>query len=110
MEHAAESTKQGGRSPSRGAPARRALAEQPPLHPMLQLQRNMGNQAVLSLLRSGAIQAKLEVGSVRDPLEYEADRVADQVMRMPDPSRSISIAPPQVSRKCAACETEEKTR
>ena len=108
MEHAAEGTRQGGRSQSRGSPARRALAEQPRLHPLLQLQRDIGNQAVLSLLRSGAIQAKLEVGSVDDPLEHEADRVADQVMRMPDPARSISIAPPQVSRKCAACEKEDK--
>ena len=32
------------------------------------------------------MQAKLEVGSVDDPLEHEADRVAEQVMRMPDPA------------------------
>jgi hypothetical protein len=31
------------------------------------------------------IQAKLEVGAVNDPLEHEADRVADRVMRMPEP-------------------------
>ena len=30
------------------------------------------------------IQAKLEVGAVDDPLEREADRVAEQVMRTPD--------------------------
>lgn len=30
------------------------------------------------------LQAKLEVGSGDDPLEREADRVAEQVMRMPD--------------------------
>ena len=29
------------------------------------------------------IQAKLKIGAVNDPLEHEADRVADQVMRMP---------------------------
>lgn len=51
------------------------------------------------------LQAKLEVGGVDDPLEHEADRVADQVMRMPDPGVSAT-APPQVSRKCAACEEE----
>jgi hypothetical protein len=32
------------------------------------------------------IQTKLEVGAVDDPLEREADRVAEQVMRMPEPS------------------------
>lgn len=34
------------------------------------------------------IQAKLTVGAVNDPLETEADRVADQVMRMPEPRTS----------------------
>ncbi len=107
MQHAVEGTKQAGRSQTRGAPTRRTSAELPPLHPLLQLQRDIGNQAVLSLLRSGAIQAKLAVGAVDDPLEHEADRVADQVMRTPDPALTIVTAPPQVSRKCAACEEEE---
>src|SRR6478672_2196338 len=30
------------------------------------------------------IQAKLKIGAVNDPLEQEADRIADQVMRMPE--------------------------
>ena len=42
----------------------------------------------------GAIQAKLAVGSVDDPLEHEADRVADQVMRMPDADLAIGTSPP----------------
>lgn len=36
------------------------------------------------------IQAKLEVGTVDDPLEREADRVAEQVMRMRDPMASTN--------------------
>jgi hypothetical protein len=56
----------------------------------------------------GIIQRKLAVGAVDDPLEDEADRVADQVMRTPDPDVSTAAAPLQVSRKCAACEEEEK--
>jgi hypothetical protein len=32
------------------------------------------------------IQSKLMVGAVNDPLEHEADRVADQVMRMAEPA------------------------
>jgi hypothetical protein len=43
------------------------------------------------------IQRKLVVGQPNDPLEHEADRVADQVIRMPDP------APLQFSRKYVAC-------
>jgi hypothetical protein len=39
------------------------------------------SQAALSL--PVVIQPKLAVGPVDDPLEHEADRVADQVMRMP---------------------------
>jgi hypothetical protein len=54
------------------------------------------------------IQAKLKVGAVDDPLEREADRVADQVMRMPAPEVATTPAPPQVSRKCADCEEDDK--
>ena len=55
---------------------------------------------------SGPIQAKLKVGAVDDPLEHEADRVADQLMRMPAPEGELTSAH-QVSRKCAECEEEE---
>jgi hypothetical protein len=55
----------------------------------------------------GPIQRKLKVGLVNDPLEHEADRVADQVMRMPDPGAAMTSAQPQVSCKCAACEQED---
>ncbi len=46
---------------------------------VLQLQSTAGNQAVIRFL--DAAQAKLAVGSVDDPLEHEADRVADEVVR-----------------------------
>jgi hypothetical protein len=57
---------------------------------------------------SGVIQTKLSVGDVNDPLEDEANRVADQVMRMPDPGFFTARAPAQISRKCASCENEER--
>jgi hypothetical protein len=47
------------------------------------------------------IQPKLMVGQVNDPLEQEADRVADQVLRMPALTQSITPGQPQLSRKCA---------
>jgi hypothetical protein len=56
----------------------------------------------------GVLQTKLAVGAVNDPLEREADAVADAVMRMADSALSISAVSPQVSRKCAECEEEEK--
>lgn len=81
---------------------------------------------------SSTIQAKLSVSSPDDPQEKEADAVAEQVMRMPEP-----VASPQskeeeklqkkedeqemvqakhespfitVQRKCEACEKEEKAQ
>jgi hypothetical protein len=109
VERATESARQMGRAPSKGSGAR-AESFDAPLHPMLRLQRQVGNQAVLAMLRSGALQAKLSVGAVDDPLEHEADRVADQVMRMPDPALTVQSAPPQISRKCAACAEEDKEK
>jgi hypothetical protein len=55
-----------------------------------------------------AFQAKLVVGPVDDPLEREADAVADQVMQTPDPASVDLGAPPTLTRKCAACEAEER--
>jgi hypothetical protein len=56
------------------------------------------------------LQPKLATGAVNVPLEHEADRVAEQVMRMPDPDLSITAIPAQLSRKCTACEEEEKAK
>ncbi len=44
------------------------------------------------------IQAKLKVGTVNDPLEHEADRVADEVMGMPERDAASGTAQPQISR------------
>jgi hypothetical protein len=56
---------------------------------------------------SGVIQPKLVVGHANDPLEHEADRIADRVMGMPDPWPSIGSTRSQVSRKCDACEKKD---
>lgn len=52
--------------------------------------------------------AKFKVTAADDPLEREADGVAEQVLRTPDPSFTTSARAPQVSRKCAACEEEDR--
>ena len=67
-----------------------------------------GNLAVQALLRGGFVRTKLAVNEPGDTYEQEADRVADQVMRMPKPELSIAPAPVRVSRRCAACEAEEE--
>src|SRR5215471_14236892 len=65
---------------------------------LARLHSTYGNQAVLRMLSQSApaIQAKLAVNKPGDEFEQEADRVADQVMRM--------TAVPAVQRKCASCE------
>jgi hypothetical protein len=55
-------------------------------HRILFLQRTIGNKAVQRLFKSGIIQAKLRISEPGDIYEQEADRVADQVMRMPEPA------------------------
>ncbi len=105
------------------APVEPQRHHQPALSQVQLLQRRIGNQALLRLFAQhgnelgaprnmarlpGILQAKLRIGSVNDPLEHEADRVADQVMRMPAPDVALSSAPEQVSRKCEECEEEEE--
>ncbi|WP_217468642.1 DUF4157 domain-containing protein [Paraburkholderia fynbosensis] len=57
-----------------------------------------------------AMQPKLLIGSVDDPLEREADRVADEVIRMPDWHEQVTSSPVQTMRKCAACEEDDKKK
>lgn len=76
------------------------LPTRAPVHPLLQLQRSICNQAM-----GRFFQAKLEIGQPGDIYEQEADRIAEQVMRMPEP---ISPLPSHgsgsdIQRKCAEC-------
>lgn len=58
------------------------------------------------------VQTKLTVGAVNDPLEAEADRMADTVMRMPGNAVQPPVTPghAHIQRKCAACEEEEQVQ
>jgi hypothetical protein len=75
------------------------------------LQRGYGNQYV-----GRVIQAKLTVGQPGDVYEEEANRVADAVMRMPEPDTEPSasvfhhIQPLQIQRMCTECREEEEER
>lgn len=88
----------------------------------IHLQRAIGNQAVQRLMRPNAsggfdfakiaIQPKLKISQPRDEYEQEADRVAEEIMKM---SASDSIAPTAtrrqgkegIDRKCSGCEMAE---
>jgi hypothetical protein len=89
-----------GRTSFQMASVAKAPAEASMARAMARQGAGLGNQARLRRLTPVAphLQAKLQVGAVDDPLEREADAVADQVMR----------APVQVSRKCAECDDEKK--
>lgn len=52
---------------------------------MLILNRTLGNKYFQRLFEAGAIETKINIGKQDDKYEREADLVADQVMRMPDP-------------------------
>jgi hypothetical protein len=64
---------------------------------ILALQESVGNRAVSRLLdptnSAPPIQYKLTVGAADDAYEQEADRTAEQVMRMPDPAAQREAAP-----------------
>lgn len=88
-----------------------------PVHLFHQIQQAIGNRAL-----GRRIQAKLEISQPNDVHEHEADRVADEVMRMPDPAvsrlsnSSSSFYPPSIARAqamdlqraCTDCEEEEE--
>ncbi len=80
-----------------------------PVDRVLFLQRTIGNQAVQRLIKSGTLQAKLRIGVPGDVNEQEADRVADAVMRMPQP-QAVSSGTPSIQRACPNCENEELKR
>ena len=85
-------------------------------NPLLELQRSIGNQAIQRLTSSPFIQTKLQVSAPEDESEQEADRVADTVMRMPEPtvSRQAVVQPvsshikPLAQRACDKCEDEKQ--
>jgi len=74
-----------GRSPEGGYSAS-ARKEAPRFNPLWQS----------IAIRPGSVQAKLTIGQADDPYEREADRIADHVMRIPDPQaegHGLSITP-----------------
>ncbi len=83
-----------------------------PADRVLFLQRTIGNQGVERLIRSGALQAKLKIGQPDDIYEQEADRVAEQVMRMPEPNilekKECARESINIQRKCPRLEEYEK--
>jgi len=55
-----------------------------------------------------SFQCKLSIGSVNDPLEHEADTIADKVMSMQGVQPFVTASAGNIQRKCADCEEKEK--
>lgn len=80
-----------------------------PVDRILFLQRTIGNQAVQRLINSGTLQTKLRIGKPDNIYEQEADRITEQVMRMPEPQvvKSSVVSSQKLStriqRRCPRC-------
>lgn len=81
-----------------------------PAEQVLFLQRTIGNRAVERLIRSGGLQAKLRIGQPWDKYEQEADRVAEQVMRMPEPNVQLKRSCPFAKGSCTEKEKILQTK
>ncbi len=86
---------------------------QDPAQAVLSLHGAIGNQAVQRLLHSGGVQATAVVNQPDDPYEREADRVAAQVLQMPEPAVEGTAVQgrgrsPHIQRKCGPCREEEE--
>jgi len=65
-------------------------------------QEQLLNEPDKILLQKTSIQFKLSIGAPDDPLEHEADAMADSIMRMPEQHF--------IQRKCSHCEEENLQR
>src|SRR5262245_6990875 len=99
--------RQTARAPQPAPQLKKPVAPRP-VHPLIRLQQSLGNQAAGRL-----VQAKLNINQPGDEYEWEAERVADTVMRMPAPQSDghrLAITPLTshgAQRKCAECEEVE---
>jgi hypothetical protein len=76
----------------------RSAPSKPAATPASFLQRGLGNRA----------QARLKVGAVNDPLEKQADRVAERVVRGAGTAETMMTAAAGVHRKCDSCGDEDR--
>lgn len=66
-------------------PGRAHVGRSHEVNSILHSQGTIGDQVMQRLLATGSIQTKLAINQPGDEYEQEADHVADQMMRMPEP-------------------------
>lgn len=96
---------------------RSALGKSKPvseLHPIIRLQRTLGNQAVARMLNSQKVQSSMTFGEPDDRYEPEADCVSEQLMRMtsakPEDAFSLNRAASRSTVNITCDDCEEKIR
>jgi|GEM_PF-6535211 len=99
--------------PRAGSKGTTSLLAAPPLERKASRSRDVGSlpaaPETIPVHPGMRLQLKLSVGSTSDPLERDADRVADRVMRMADPGPAVADpVPTGLRRKCAACQDEDE--
>jgi len=74
------------------------------------LQQTLGNQEIQRLVKDDTIQAKLKISQPNDQYEQEADRVANQIMRMSNEEISVSDNndADTIHRKCSSCQMKQE--
>ena len=101
----------------------RKLTVKPKPPSILRAVKSPPGLGVRSSISAPIIQPKLKIGEPNDKYEQEADRVADEVMRMPDSVVSNSSVAstklqdsgtspdmPHLHRRCAKCESEAREK
>ena len=77
------------------------------IHPLLEIQQTIGNQALQRILDFQTIQPKLAASTPNDRYEQEADRIAAQVLRKSDPGIQRTCAPCAAGGPpCSKCQSE----
>jgi hypothetical protein len=74
------------------------------------IQSEHNEESTQSAANSIRVQASLAVGPVNDPLEHEADAMADKVMSMQTLPTSMSTGDNSIQRKCSDCEEDKVQR
>src|SRR3954451_11237971 len=85
---------QRSREPVSGPGARRERSPEPAgeVPKILEVGAALGNRATAALLGGGLLQRKVAIGPADDPLEREADRLADRVLSQGAAGESVSRA------------------
>ncbi len=74
---------------------------------------NSGNMMSVNMPPIRPVQAKLAINQPGDRYEQEADRIAEEVMRMPEPrivNKSEMEQPPHIQRSCPKCKKKVSER